>query len=379
MQPENILIRGVNWLGDAVMTTPALQRLREAHPNASITMLTPAKLADLWLHHPDVNGVLPIESGEGLFSVGRRIRSGQFQTAVVFPNSPRSALEVFLGRVPRRVGYARAWRNWFLTDALPPNPFHRPMRKRSEQEIRKLVEQPAKKAPDEYPEQAHHVHHYLRIVEAVGANPKPVPPRIGVSDAEVRAVSRKWNLDSGGAGWVGLNPGAEYGPAKRWPAERFSAAAVALARQSACRFMIFGVQSDAALAAQIAADIDQGLKGTGQQVSPTVLNLAGKTSLRELCALLRLCSVVITNDSGPMHLASAVGTSVVVPFGSTSPELTGPGLSEPSRNVLLKTTAACAPCFLRQCPIDFRCMREHTAEQVVEAVLRLQSVAKFSR
>jgi heptosyltransferase-2 len=374
MQPEKILIRGVNWLGDAVMTTPALQRLREAYPAASITMLAPAKLADLWLHHPSLNSVLRIEAGEGLFSVASKIRREQFQTAVVFPNSPRSALEVFLGGVPRRVGYAKAWRNWLLTDALPSDPFHRPMRKRSEDEVRRIVSKPGLARRDQYPEQAHHVHHYLRIVQAIGADPKPVPPRIGVADQELQTVTGKWNLDTKSTTWIGLNPGAEYGPAKRWPAERFSAAAVALGQRISCRFMIFGVQNDVPLASQMATEIGNVLGSDPGKGLPRVLNLAGKTSLRELCALLHACSIVITNDSGPMHLAAAVGTPVVALFGSTAPELTGPGLPQEGRNVMLKSTAPCAPCFLRQCPIDFRCLREHTVEQVVEAVLRLNDV-----
>jgi heptosyltransferase-2 len=372
MQPERILIRGVNWLGDAVMTTPALQRLREAHPKASITMLAPAKLADLWLHHPDLDQVLTVEPGESVFSVARKIRKERFDTAVVFPNSPRSALETFLGRVPRRIGYARSWRSWFLTKALPPNPFHRPMRKRSEAEIRKLIRALAPAGHTDYPEQAHHIYNYLRIVEALGANPRPAAPRIEVTEQELKTVSIKWELGEETTPWIGLNPGAEYGLAKRWPADRFIAAAVELGKRTACRFMFFGVQGDNPLTSQIAAGIAQGLGD-----KPTrVLNLAGKTSLRELCALLRLCSVVITNDSGPMHLAAALGTPVVALFGSTTPELTGPGLAQSGRNVLLKTTASCAPCFLRRCPIDFRCMHEHTSRQVVEAVLHLQAVAK---
>jgi heptosyltransferase-2 len=192
------------------------------------------------------------------------------------------------------------------------------------------------------------------------------------TEQEKESVSQKWDLAQGETSWIGLNPGAEYGPAKRWPAERFIEAAVALGQRTACRFMIFGIKGDTALASQIAAGIDERLGGNPSRVR----NLAGKTNLRELCALLSVCSVVITNDSGPMHLAAALGTPVVALFGSTSPELTGPGLSAPARAVLLKTTAPCSPCFLRQCPVDFRCMTEIAAGQVVEAVLKLQPVAK---
>src|SRR4051812_13193796 len=158
MQPEKILVRGVNWLGDAVMTTPALQRLREAHPGASITMLSPAKLKELWLNHPDVDQVLAIEPGEGVFSVARRIRKGGFTLGVVFPNSPRSALELFLGGVRRRVGYARPWRNWWLTDAISADPALKQMRKRSVKEIRALIADPKTPRGSNFSSEAHHIH-----------------------------------------------------------------------------------------------------------------------------------------------------------------------------------------------------------------------------
>ena len=115
-------MRGVNWLGDAVMTTPALLRLRERFPKAHIALLTPEKLRDLWLHHPAVNEVISSAPGEGVFSVSRKLRAGNFDLALVLPNSPRSALEVWLAGIPQRIGYARPWRNWFLTQAVPPAP-----------------------------------------------------------------------------------------------------------------------------------------------------------------------------------------------------------------------------------------------------------------
>src|SRR5438093_9708171 len=111
---EKLLVRGVNWLGDAVMTTPALLRLREARPCAHLTLLTHAKLADLWLRHPAIDSVLTFQHGEGAFAIGRRLREGNFSIALVLPNSPRSALEVFLARIPRRIGHARPWRNFLF-------------------------------------------------------------------------------------------------------------------------------------------------------------------------------------------------------------------------------------------------------------------------
>ena len=120
--PRRILVRSVNWLGDAVMTTPALQRLREALPAAQITLLTHEKLADLWQRHPSLDAVMTFSPGESPWSVARRLRAERFHTAVVLPNSPRSALEVWLARIPQRIGYARPWCSWLLTQALGPRP-----------------------------------------------------------------------------------------------------------------------------------------------------------------------------------------------------------------------------------------------------------------
>ena len=135
---EKIIVRGVNWLGDAVMTTPALQRLREAKPDAHITLLTRGKLRDLWLHYTAVDSVLAFEAGETVFAVAKRLRAGQFTTALVLPNSPRSALEVFLARIPRRIGMARPWRNLFLTQRIRPGAETVEMHKRSLREIQEL-------------------------------------------------------------------------------------------------------------------------------------------------------------------------------------------------------------------------------------------------
>src|ERR1017187_1524015 len=127
---RRIIVRGVNWLGDAVMTTPALQRLREALPDAHIALLTHEKLADLWQHHPSLNSIITFSPGESPWSVARRLRAENFQAALVLPNSPRSALEVWLARIPQRIGYARPWRNRLLTQPLAPRPGQMRMPKR---------------------------------------------------------------------------------------------------------------------------------------------------------------------------------------------------------------------------------------------------------
>ena len=357
-----ILIRGTNWLGDAVMTTPALLRLREKFPDVHITLLCPEKLADLWQRHPAVDEIISFAAGESVLSIGRRLRAGKFDLALVLPNSPRSALEVFIAGIPQRVGYARPWRNFFLTRAVASRLGVVKMHKRTVSEIRQLVAAPQKPSTfNLQPSTGHQIHEYLHLAAALGANPEPLAPQLTVAPDEIESAKKKFGLENIMPPIFGLNPGAEYGPAKRWPVEKFIAAAREIQSQTNCVWLLFGGKSDAPSASQIESAI-----GHPQSA---IFNLTGKTSLRELMALLKSCRVLLTNDTGPMHVAAALGTPVVVPFGSTSPELTGPGLPGDARNHLLKSDAPCSPCFLRECPIDFRCMNGIAVDRVVAAVL----------
>jgi heptosyltransferase-2 len=370
---KKLLVRGVNWLGDAVMTTPALQRLREYFPTSQIILLTAENLAELWAHHPSIDSCLVFQRTENPWSVARRLRVEAFDAALVLPNSPRSALEVWLAGIPRRVGAAHSWRNWFLTCAVKPRANRGQMRKRSSREIRNLVANPAAGlSPIERRSgsaAAHQIHEYLHLVAALGANPVALPPTLEVAAPEVHAARLKFLAELPAAStpskaegppvWLGLNPSAAYGPAKCWPVERFAEVVrVVSQRRGRTFWLIFGRQEDRPICERVA-----------QMSSGRAANLAGRTSLRELMALLKICSVVLTNDSGPMHVAAALGNPVVVPFGSTSPDLTGPGVPEDPRHRLLLAGAACSPCFRRACPIDLRCMTGITVDSVVSAVL----------
>jgi heptosyltransferase-2 len=370
--PRRILVRSVNWLGDAVMTTPALQRLREALPEAHLTLLTHEKLASLWERHPSLDAIITFSPGESPWSVARRLRAESFQTAVVLPNSPRSALEVWLARIPQRIGYTRPCWSWLLTRALAPRPGVIRMSRRSASEVRRLISLPvdAASSASQRPQErsAHQIYDYLHLVAALGANPEPLLPRLEIAAAEIQQAERdllaglRHEVAEAAPGkpliLLGLNPGAEYGPAKRWPAESFAAVAREVSRKHGnCAWLAFGGAGDWQLCSDIAR-----LAGGG------VVNLAGKTSLRQLMTLLKLCRVLLTNDSGPMHVAAALGTRVVVPFGSTAPVLTGPGLPGDARHQLLQAAAPCSPCFRRVCPIDFRCMTGISPARVVEAV-----------
>ncbi len=412
--PRHILVRGTNWLGDAVMTTPALMRLREKFPDAQITLLTSDKLRDLWQHHPAIDEIIVFTTDQSVWQVASKLqismrpakphvenvaefenslkqqepeqiqhsakrvlfflspfRRRRFDLALVLPNSPRSAIEPWLARIPQRIGYARPWRSFFLTRAIAPRADAMQMQKRSVSEIRQLVAADVNRrvtsngrAFTSAATNEHQIHEYLHLVGALGANADPLPPQLFVSPDEIEAAKKKFGLDKITQPIFGLNPGAEYGPAKRWPVERFISAAKEIQQRTNCIWLIFGGQNDVQLAERVSSEL--------RTPNSELRTLAGQTSLRELMALLKFCRVLLTNDSGPMHVAAALGTPVVVPFGSTSPELTGPGLPGDTRHRLLKPDAPCSPCFLRECPIDFRCMNGISVERVAEAVLSAQ-------
>ena len=393
---RRILVRGTNWLGDAVMTTPALLRLREKFPGAHIALLTPDKLSGLWANQPAVDETIPFAPGESVFSVARKLRRwgetpGEpglarqkvatkargdarpttFDLALVLPNSPRSAIETWLAGIPQRIGYAHPWRNFFLTQTVAPRADAVKMQKRSITEINRLVFRPipaseiSNRKSEITNSAAHQIHEYLHLAATLGANPEPLAPQLTVTPDEVETAKKRFGLSEITQPIFGLNPGAEYGPAKRWPVERFIAAAKEIQRRTNCAWILVGGKGDVEIANQIVSHLPS--------PNSQLLNLAGQTTLRELMAVLKHCRVLLTNDSGPMHVAAALGVPVVAPFGSTSPELTGPGMPGEARHHLLKSNAPCSPCFLRECPIDFRCMNGISVERVVEAVLAAQS------
>lgn len=345
------------------MTMPALARLRERFPDAYIALQTHEKLQDLWHEHPLLNEVIVTSPKETLFTVAARLRRKQFDLAIVFPYSPRSALEVWLAGIQQRIGYARGMRGIFLTKAVSERGDLIRLKKRTTREIRKLTQAMDAAAADfrlgipDY--SAHHVHGYLHLVAAAGASAEPLVPRLNISQEKINSVAARFSLKEGGPLFA-LNAGAEYGPAKRWPAEHFAAVAREVQASTRCTWVIVGGQADVSVAGQVASAL-----GSSR---PSVQNLAGKTNLVELQAVLAQCRVLLTNDTGPMHVAAALGVPVVVPFGSTSPRLTGPALFGNTPHRLIESDAPCAPCFLRKCPVDFRCMRNISVQRVAAAV-----------
>ena len=334
LQPFRILIRSTNWLGDAVMSIPAVRAIKRGRPDAHVTILTPAKLADLWKLVAEVDEVIAIESGDGILAVTKKIRR-DFEVAILFPNSLRTALEAWLAGIPRRVGYPGHRRAWLL------NQIFRGKKKK-------------KGARPEPPR--HQVHDYLALAEFVGAEVADVIGDRGTvnSDPGHAPGLRSPITDHRSPLRLGLCPGAEYGPTKRWLPERFGEVIRAVSAQRACEWVLFGVEKDAALGGEILRDFPGSHR-----------NLIGKTTLAQLIEELRQCDLLLTNDTGTMHLADFLGVPTVALFGSTEPALTGP---RGDVHRVIRHHVSCSPCYLRECPLDLRCMKAITVPEVVAAI-----------
>lgn len=352
-----VLIRAPNWIGDTVMALPAVHRLRELAPEAHLAVLCPAKLHDLWRHNPHLNDVIPFP----LHPDTDRLRAGHYDTAVIFPNSFRSAWECWHAGLERRVGFAGHWRRALLTDVVPEPAGERPV-------TQSITVAGQTFAVKHYPVTRHLSQRYLDLVGHLGARREFIPPRLLLAYEELPPL-KKFLRDTGEP-FIGIHAGAEYGPAKRWPADRFAEVAQRVSHDVNCRFLLFGGPGETEIAGRIAAAVRAANPGRAD----LVVNVAGQTSLMELCGLIKFCRLLLSNDTGPMHLAVAVGTPVVAIFGSTSPAMTAP---TGPRDVVIHQPVECSPCFLRDCPIDFRCMNQITVEQVTAAVLeRLTSGQK---
>jgi lipopolysaccharide heptosyltransferase II len=298
------------------MSVEAVRRIKRGRPDVELTILAKRNLVEFWETVPEVDNVLSIEAKDGVFGVANKLR-GKFDVAILFPNSPRSGLEVWLAKIPRRVGYRRPWRNFFLNQFIP---------------------EPVPPQPV-----THQANAYLRIAERIGADMSEPLPAVAVTMPDPLTL--------------GLCPGAEYGPAKRWL--HFGEAARILSERHGIRWLIFGTVKERALGEQIASEL--GSAGA---------NLVGQTTLSQLMNELSRCRALLTNDTGTMHLAAHLGVPTIALFGSTEPALTGPiGDS----HTVIRHHVECSPCFLRECPIDFRCMNRISVSEVVDAVERVLS------
>lgn len=326
---KRILIKAPNWLGDAVMALPTIKGLRGLFPESHLAVLVKAALSDLFRHDPNINEVISCDPKKGLKRIGaeykliKEVKSKRFDLALILPRSFHSALIGFLSKIPNRIGYSADSRGKLLTQNLPRD--------------KKSLAQ-------------HRVYYFYNLLNLLG---RPVPfsaPRI-ITPREIRNWVDDKLAHVKGQVVVGLNPGATYGSAKCWMPERYARLTMELISRKNAWVILFGGSAEEKLGSSIAARINH----------PQVLNFTGKTSISQMAGLLSDCKLLVTNDTGPMHVAAAVNTPVVAIFGPTDHVATSPFGNNHS---IIRKEISCAPCLKRTCPIDHRCMTRITVEDV---------------
>ena len=332
---RRILVRGVNWVGDTVLTYPAVQQLKTLFPHSHLAILVSSSLVDLWKTFPYVNEIIPFQKKKGIASfwedlnIGQSLKERNFDLAVIFPRSFRSAFQIYLARIPNRIGYQDEGRSFFLTHGIH----------RTKEILR-----------------SHRVDYFKKLTEPLGKVEGISSPRIFL-----REEDRRWAEDMlrnlgllDGRPLIGMNPGATYGLAKCWHPGRFGELGKRLSKKRKATVLVFGKEEEK----PIAKEILQHLEGGG-------IDLTGGTHLLQLAALLERCHLLVTNDTGTMHVAAAVGTPVVALFGSTDPITTGPW---GEGHVVVRKDVPCSPCLKRICPTDHRCMELITVDEVEEVI-----------
>lgn len=336
--PQHILVRMPNWLGDFVMATPILTDLRFSWPEAKITALCQGVLGTVIQEDPNVDEILSFKKPKGLFDrKGSKeaicsLRKGDFDLGLLLTNSFSSAYWLWRGGVKHRVGFATHWRSLLLNTAVPF---------------------PANR------EKQHLVLTYKALLEPLGIPLSDTPPCLFLTDKERSEARAKLALHGiiPSDSLIGINPGAAYGSAKCWLPERFRGLTEQLIRYTNLKVVYFGDKAGAPL-------VDMICDGFPKE---RVVNIAAQTTLRELFACIERCSLFLTGDSGPMHVASALGVPLIALFGSTSDVATGPYKG----GVVIHKHVECSPCYKRTCPIDFRCMKRIETKEVFENVQKI--------
>lgn len=344
---RRIVVRGPNWLGDAVMCEPALGLVRTLFPEADVTLLVKPGIADLLAHHPAVNRTLVYDDRgrhaglAGKWTLAGVLRRHRFDLAILFQNAFEAALLSFLAGIPRRFGYATDGRGLLLTDPVSPQ---------------------GRKGGK------HQVEYYWDMLKPLGGQGAPPAPRLFVTPEEADAMKTRLG-DAGiapGDVLIGVNPGSTYGQAKRWLPERYAEVVNRLVKDTQAR--VRGRVAVAILGAKGEERLGKSIAG---QIKARTVVCSGQTTVRELLALVKRCQLFLTNDTGPMHVAAAFNVPLVAVFGPTDWQATSPYRVEAQ---LVRQPVACAPCLLRECPIDHRCMTAVTVDQVYRAATMLPLV-----
>jgi heptosyltransferase II len=343
VKTKKILVRATNWIGDAVMSLPALTAIRAGFPKAEIAVLARPWVADIYARQTAIDRVIPYRAARGAHDLGakwdlaKQLRAEAFDCAILLQNAFEAALLVKLAGIPKRIGYDRDGRGWLLTDPIPVP------------------------EPGEIPR--HQSFYYLELLRRAGilaVLPETQTIRLdGIDQAMARGALRFAELEAS-LPVIGVSPGAAYGGAKRWMADGFAEAASSIALQESASVALFGSETERPLCDAIAGSI--------RARGAAVINLAGRTTLREFIDLAAACRLFLTNDSGAMHIASALGVRTVAVFGATDDIATGP--TGPLARVV-RQDVDCSPCLLRECPIDHRCMTRVTPDRVAAVAMDL--------
>jgi heptosyltransferase-2 len=339
---RNLLVRGVNWIGDGVMTLPALRSLRKALPGINISLLVKPWVTPVFEKNPHVDEI--ISYGEkhrgviGKLKLSKVLRKGKFCSAILLQNAFDAALIAFLAGIKQRAGYNRDGRGFLLTTA---------------------VSLPRNEAA------THQIYYYLNLLEHLGIKAEYSLPYVYLTLDE-RLNARHFLRDMKRP-VLGINPGATYGSAKRWFPERFAEVVNWFIQETNGSVIVFGGKSEIDIADEIYKKISPEFRSAN-----AVRDMAGKTPLRELISLISECDAFVTNDSGPMHIAYAVRTPLVSIFGSTNPQLTGPPPGMEGGNVVISPDLPCSPCFERACKNnDMKCMYTITSDEVYYGIKKV--------
>jgi heptosyltransferase II len=332
---SRVVVRATNWLGDAVMSLPAIRAIRGVFPDAHLAVMARPWVADLYARERCIDQIVPYpaKTFAEKREFARHLQAARYDAAILLPNSFDSALIMWMAGIPERIGYRRDARGMLLTRAIP--------------------------APDPGDIPRHERFYYLELLRRAGMmerfpNAEPIELD-GIAAAREAGAAKLAELGVTQP-VIGISPGAAYGNAKRWLPERFAETAASVARERGAKVLVFGASAERVLCQQVTEAI------------PGARNLAGETTLREFIDLAAACSLFLTNDSGAMHIAYALGVPVTAVFGATDDATTGPS-GRYSR--VIREHAECSPCLLRDCPIDHRCMTRVTTDRVSAAALDL--------
>lgn len=327
---NKILIRGTNWIGDAIMTIPAVDSIRATYPKAYIAVLAKPWVADIYRLFSSVNEIIIFENkydnALGVFQLAHLLRKKKFDAAILLQNAIEAAIIALTAGIPQRAGYNSDGRGFLLTNRVQRS-----------QEIKRL----------------HQTDYYLEMVKALGCASvnKEMHLETKISRIDAQRILRKYMPDPQKE-IICLAPGATYGPAKRWFPERFAKVADKIAAELPCQIILLGGKSDWDVAEEV-----------GRYAGTDLLNLTGKTNLEEAIYLISQCRIMISNDSGLMHIAGALNVPTIAIFGSTNPATTSP---VGNQSIVVHQEVSCSPCLKKTCPIDFRCMELITVEDVCQ-------------